>query len=76
MHEVTQKTFEMARNRALYFVLVHPGPVIPAALEWSLLHVPEVPAGTVTRASCRRGNSYLRNPGDPAPWRREPFALR
>jgi len=41
MHEITQKTFEMARNRALYFVLVQPDPVIPADLEWSLLDVPE-----------------------------------
>ena len=41
MHEVTQKTFEMARNRALYFVLVRPGPVILADLESSLLDVPE-----------------------------------
>ncbi len=41
MHEVAQKTFETARNQALYFVLVQPGPVIPADLEWSLLDVPE-----------------------------------
>jgi len=41
MHEATQRTFELARNRGHYFVLVQTGLLIPADLEWLLLDIPE-----------------------------------
>jgi len=77
MHEVTQKTFEMAHNRALYFVLVRAGPVMPADLEWLLLGgESNMLAREIARPFCRYRNLYLRNLSVRDAWPGEPFALR
>ena len=66
-----------AHNRALYFLLVRAGPVIPADLGWLLLGgESNLLAREVARPYCHCRNLYLRNLNVPDAWPEEPFGLR
>jgi hypothetical protein len=54
--EVAQQTFKMAHNRALYFLPIRAGPVIPADLEWLLL-------GGKSNMLAREGAAHFVNTG-------------